>query len=554
MELIPIMASHRKSDMSAVPDVRRAVCSDPQSARRSWRDALCLSASTLSLLIALGSGAQAQDQQDAEPARAAGWQYSANTNAAFTLTDNVLLIQLDPESDFITTLTAGVQVFNETRGGSIDFDYQLNYDFYINTDELNGFRHNLLTQNTFNLVDDLLFLDVNASVREQAASRNLRTPATTRTINGDQIMVLTGAIAPYIDTTIAGRVGVFARVDYSTVSFRRPDVSGSSGSGDDDTIWSGNFMVNELDQDKRLHWEFSGQASADDDNFEQQGASAALRFNVRQNLKLLTRGGYDKSSGRLNGFDVDDVFWRVGFEFEPVRDAFIRLEAGERYGGPSYDALIRYDVAKALKINASFVQKLQTDQDRIIGMVNDFITVSNSPFVGIRYEDPNPEAALSSGVVIDDELISSSTLGETAQVTLTGALGRVGYSLSGYYRTREYDLILVSGEVLEDETTGASFSLSRDFGRRTSAGLGVQYADEESNYTDADFAFLVTDFGDVAANLTNNIDSITGNAFVSYMLSPTAQVSLNYSRSEREDQDGVKVEENAFMLTITKVW
>lgn len=539
------MARYKKSDMSAVPGARHAVYSDPQSARRFWRGALCLSASTLSLLVALGSGAQAQDQQDGEPSRGAGWQYSANTNAAFTLTDNVLLTQFNPESDFITSLTAGVQVFNETRGGSIDFDYQLNYDFYADTDQLNGFRHNLLTQNTFNLVDDLFFLDINASVREQAATRNLRTPATTRTINGDQTMVLAGSIAPYIDTTIAGRIGVVARVDYSTVSFRRPDVSGSSGSGDDDTIWSGNFMVNELDQDKRLHWEFSGQASADDDDLEQQGTNLALRLRMTQNSRLLARGGHDKTDGRTNGRDIDDVFWRLGMELEPIRDSYIRFEAGERFGGPSYDAEVRYDVARALRITASYVQALRTDQNRFVDMLNSLepVFLGSSSF-NLILEDPN---APYFDLVFEGDITEELTITDTAKLTLSGGLGRIRYSLTGSYQTREFEELPGLGGPFEEEATNVSLGIVRDFGRRTQAGINMQYVDEESDLP-------VLGGGPLAINLARVIDSISGSVFASYSLSPTAALQANYTWSRREDQDEVEVEENVFMLTITKVW
>ncbi len=539
------MAKYDKSDMRAAPGVRHTVYDDLRSARGFWRHTLCVSASTLSLLLALGSGAQAQDQKGAGPDRPAGWQYSANTNGAFTLTDNVLLTQLNPESDFITSLTAGAQVFNETRGGSIDFNYQLNYDFYANTDQLNGFRHSLLTQNTFNLVDDLFFLDVNASIREQAASRNLRTPATTRTINSNQTMVLASSIAPYIDTTIAGRVGVVARIDYSTVSFRKPDVSGASGAGDDDTIWSGNFMINELDQDKRLHWEFSGHASADDDDLKQQGTNLALRLRMTQNSRLLARGGQDKTDGRTNGRDIDDIFWRLGVELEPIRDSYIRFEAGERFGGPSYDAEVRYDVARALRISASYLQELRTDQNRFVDMLNSLepVFLGSSSF-SLIVEDPN---APYFDLVFEGDITEELTITDTARLTLSGGLGRIRYSLTGSYQTREFEELPGLGGPFQEEATNVSLAIDRSFGRRTQAGINMQYVDEESDLP-------LLGGGPLAINLARAIDSVSGSVFASYSLSPTAQVSLNYSRSEREDQDGVKVEENAFMLTITKVW
>lgn len=492
----------------------------------------------------MSSGAQAQDETAKEPVR--GWQYTANTNAAFTLTDNVLLTQLNPDSDFITSLTAGMQVFNETRGGSVNFDYQLSYDFYVNTDELNGLRHNLLTQNTFVVTDDLLFVDVNASIREQAINRNLRTPATTRTINGNQTMVLTGSISPYIDTNIGGRVGVLARAEYSTVNFRRSDVSGPGGSaGDDDTIWTGIFSVRELDENRRLDWQLSGRASADDDDLQQQDANLALRLRVTENARLIARGGYDKTDGRTNGRDIDDAFWRFGFEFEPIRDSYIRLEAGERFGGPSYDAEVRYDVSQALRVTASYDQALRTDQNRFVDMLNGLEPIFlDSTRANLVLENPD---APYFDLVLDGDVTQELTITDTARLTLSGGLGRVTYSLSGAYLTREFEELPGLGGPFEEQTTRASLSIVRPFGRRTSAGVNAQYIDEESDLP-------VLGGGPLAINLARAIDSISGSVFASYSFSPTAAVQLSYTRSEREDQDAVKVEENALMLTITKVW
>lgn len=536
MERIPIMKGKTNSKKILLPRVTRG---DRTIAGGSPRQSLvaCLVVSASAFALAAGLARPVE----AKPA----WDYTANTDAAFTFTDNVLLTSQDQDADFITSLRGGVQAISETRGGSVNFSYQISFDFYVDTDELNGIRHNLLTQNTFVLVEDTLFFDVNASIGQRAASRSLQSPATSRTSGSNRTMVLTGSISPYVDTTFTDRIGVTARADYSVTEFRKTDVGAAARQPDGDSRWGGSFGVRSLDNDQRLLWSVSGDASRDDDNLEQRHADLLLRLSVGRDTKLIGRGGYDQTSGRQNGTDIDDAFWRVGFETEPIRDSYIRLEAGERFGEPSYEALVRYDVAQVLRITARFDHELRTDQNRFVNFLNAYQPVPVDALAGqIVLEDPFSPYY---GLDIEGDIVDALTISETARLTLSGAIGRTSYSLSGFYRTREFEEIDGVGGPFEEEIIGATVNINRSFGRRIQAGFNAQYTDEESDLP-------TLGVGSQAIDLANEIDSINGTIFVSYAVSPTAQAMVGFTHSEREDQTGLTVEENVLMFTVTKTW
>lgn len=477
-----------------------------------------------------------------EALAAPAWQYTFDTSAAFTLTDNVLLSETDLQTDFITSLTGGIDISSETRAGSVSFNYQLGYDHYIDTDELNGMRHNLMTQNNFVLADDFLFLDVRASVGERSIRRSLRTPGTSRTINGDQSMVLVGAIAPYVETTIKDRVGVKALVEYSLVDFRLADVSSGGAQPDGDSRWRASFGLRSLDRDQRIGWELSADSSSDDDDLERQSIGGVVRFRVRENVRLLARGGYDATSGRPVAEDIDDVYWRGGIEMEPITNSKIRLEAGERYGEPSYDAEIRYEFSKALRVVARYEEALQTDNSQFSTFLNAWEAAPVT--VGIRFIDPNSPYF---GLDFDGDIFDQLTLNNTARVTLSGGIGRIVWSLDGSYRTREFAELDGIGGPYEEEMKRVSLQVSRSFGRRTQVSLSGRYEDEESDLP-------TLGVGPEAVKFAQEIDVTTGQMTISYALSPTAEAALNLTTSSREDETGASVDENVVMLTVTKSW
>lgn len=475
------------------------------------------------------------------------WQYAFSTDAAFTLTDNVLLDESDEQTDFITSLTGGVEVSSQTGAGSVSFNYQLSYDHYIDTDELNGMRHNLTTQGDFVVVDDIVFLDVRGSIGERSTSRSLRTPGTARTINGNQSLVFVGSIAPYVETTVKNRVGVTARMSYSVVDYSKADVSSGGSQPDGNSRWNSSFGLRSLDQDQRIGWEVSGSASVEDkgsdgNDLERQNIGGAVRFRLKENARLLARGGYDATSGRPIAEDIDDAYWRAGIEMEPIRDSYIRLEAGERYGEPSYDAEIRYAFSEVMKITARYEQTLQSDNNQFASFLND---LEQAPVtVGIQRVDPYSPYF---GLALEGDILNQLTLNDTARVTLSGGLGRIAWSLDGVYRTREFAEFDGVGGPYEEELVSASFNLSRSFGRRTQVSLSARYEDEESDLP-------TLGVGPEAINFAREIDVTTGQLTVSYAISPTAQANLNLTTSKREDETGVSVEENVVMVMISKSW
>jgi uncharacterized protein (PEP-CTERM system associated) len=536
MELIPIMDDQNRRGDSVI-------LGSPATSPSGFVWARDLRAGLVALALAGASAPAAQG--------APAWQYSANTNVAFTLTDNVLLASedalapFDPQTDFITSLTAGAQANSQTRAGTINFNYQLSYDHYIDTDQLNGFRHNLTTQSNLVLVDDVFFVDVRGSIGERSANRTLRRPGTARTINGNQSLVMTSSISPYVATTLADRFLVNARLDYSRVDFRKANVSTASRQPDNDGRLRGSFQVSNVDQGKRLNWQVFGNTSLNNDDLEQHNIGASLGLSVSETTELVARGGYDATSGRRNVRDIEDAYWRVGFNFQPIRDSYVQLEAGERYGAPSYDANVRYIFSKFLTLNATYRQTLESSQSQLMRFLNSWEAPVRVPgSMGITLEDPFSPFY---GLDLDGDIFDELTLNDTARATLSGSLGRIGYSVTATYRIREYGEIEGVGGPWEEELASVNVNVSRGIGKRTRVGISGAYADEESDLP-------ILGFGPGAINFAREIDSRNGQIYASMQLSPTAQAMMSFTHSEREDGGGRRVNENALMFTLSKTW
>lgn len=449
------------------------------------------------------------------------WDLSATTSARLSYTDNVLLEAIDPNSDIVVSADGTVQAIAQTLRSQVYFSYTLGLTAYADTDGLDGISHNLTSNNRFELLPGLLNVDLTGSVRERDSSSNLRSPATVRTINNRRTRVANVVLRPNLDTDFGNWSHFHFDTSYGITDFSQPDV-GISTPRDDDQIWTGNIGLNSLDKGNRLSWELGGNARGDDDDFKKYEANAALKMQISDTLRLVVRSGYDKTDGRAAGYDIEKMSWRSGFEWEPVRNAFVQFEAGERFGGPSYDGSIRYDPSSRLSLRASYVQKLDTDQGRF------------------QFDTANSTAGTTTSTTTttaDNDIRTGTSISETYTLGVSGVIGKTNYSLTGSHILRAFDRIdPLTGLQDEDENIRGSFSLSRAFGARTNGSFNVFYQDNTTNL------------------IGSSIEGYGGSVSASYRVGNAAQLSLRYNYQHRQDRLGNDVEENVILFSVSQRW
>jgi uncharacterized protein (PEP-CTERM system associated) len=449
------------------------------------------------------------------------WQFSAGTDASVSYTDNALLEMVDPDEDFIVSADLSVGAQAQSSRSSVQFSYSYGYDAYAETDELDGMRQQLLSINQFSIVPGSVILNVRAAIQERDGIQNLRRPATIRTINSRRTTVYSGLINPHVQTTLGNRAAASYGARYQLTAYKDPDV-GSSPVPNDRQTWSTYYNVQGLDQGSAITWQFYGDMSINDNDFENHSVAALLGSRLGQQTQVFVRGGYDRTKGRANNLDIDDPFWRFGFQSQPTKDISLRFEAGERYGGPSYDAEVRYQISKFALLTASFIQTLQTGQRRLANNL------------GAIQLDPNGVPIIAPS--IDNNLTGAAPVSETARISLSGARGRLSYNVSAFNMLRKYDQFVAPGQLAEDEIRGATVSVSRDYGRRTSLDFLATVQDNDS------------------LNPLSSIDFKQASLTARYLVTNTASLSLQYAYSRREDGLGVSVAENVILLSFSKSW
>lgn len=176
---------------------------------------------------------------------------------------------------------------------------------------------------------------------------------------------------------------------------------------------------------------------------------------VLGDLRLLVQGGQETNlflSQSDGGFD--ETFWRAGFEWRSSRDDQIRITAGERFFGSTFEA--SWDRrARALAMSLKYTEGPST-QSRGLDLVS-------RDFAASATRSATTEFGREYGRITADAFISKAF---TGVISLTGRITTV--SLLASYDTR--DFLVVPGQ---DEIIRFGATLSRRLGPGLSGALSV---------------------------------------------------------------------------------
>lgn len=451
----------------------------------------------------------------------ANWEAGLTTSADVTYTDNVFLDETDTTSDVILSADLTAMAQGLTPRTQVYFSYTFSFDAYVDTDDLNGTRHNLTANAQHQFIPGFLYVDASARIADQDTTPSFQSPATDRTFSTNKTRVYNGVIQPMIDTDLGSWSHLNLATSWGFTIYGDTDTSRTT-QRDDDQIWTGNFSLRNQDNGNRLGWQLYGNARGDDDDFRTYEGGGLLSMQIGTNFNLLVRGGYDRTEGRSSGFDIDERYWRSGFEWNPFRDGYIRVEAGERFGGANYDGEIRYEPSKLINLQASYREAVQTDQGRFLSGLYTLQFDAN----GVPILVPTVGA----------ELRDATTISKTARVALSGEVGRTSYTLSGYQLRREFDQYVAPGVVDKDETNGIDLSLGRRFGSRTTVELTGGWRESDTTVS------------------TTSVDGYHGSLRASYQVGRSAQINASYHYQHRENRFGEEADENVFVLSISQRW
>jgi len=160
-------------------------------------------------LCAITAGAQAQFDQAATASNRQGIHFTPSLNINQTWTDNNNLSSTARDAALITTVTPGINIVSNTARLKGSLDYSLSGVLYTKSEEKNRSQQALAARGVAELIENLLFVDANASISQQVASVFAQQSTGNNLANPNRTEVASAMLSPYM----RGRLGSFANIE-----------------------------------------------------------------------------------------------------------------------------------------------------------------------------------------------------------------------------------------------------------------------------------------------------------------------------------------------------
>lgn len=323
------------------------------SENRRYRDSLC-SIIWLAILAALLSSAHSYGQQDPRSGQSPafggaasgggterGWSIVPRLNIRGTYSDNIRLRTDGADSsDFVTQINPGVSVYGVGRRFTFVTDYMMNNLIYANQSGLSRMRHQLNSRGTAELIENLFFLDGTALMMQQNASLFGPQGLDNVNVTGNRANVSTYTVSPYLRHRFQGLASGQVRYTYGIVessaqalrNSERHAFQASLNSGDDFQVlgWGVNY------DHQMINFSRTGRT------VELERTMASLQYKVTSQFSLMASGGYERNSFLSIRGSPSSPTWTVGFSWLPNERTSVMLNAGQRFFGDTYSALLNH--------------------------------------------------------------------------------------------------------------------------------------------------------------------------------------------------------------------
>ncbi|HEY0586053.1 MAG TPA: TIGR03016 family PEP-CTERM system-associated outer membrane protein [Pseudoduganella sp.] len=283
------------------------------------------------------------------PAQAA-WDFTPTAAARATYSDNVALQNDDrAESGLVLQLTPGFQLLNHSQRFDLNLNYVLNLYEYSGGRRSGAQRHSqdLSSRLKASLVEELLYLDADAGVHQQATSAFGPLQSNNDYVRTNRNEVRSYRVSPYL----VHRFGAFANgelrytndsVSTDNIGMRRSDGNTISG-----RLSSGPTF-------RRFSWDASAMRAVIDEelpvvggsNRAQTTSSKAANINLRyvatQQLNVGVFGGYDAYDFSGVGGAQSGSAYGANVQWTPSARTSLQASAGHRFYGPSYSLALQH--------------------------------------------------------------------------------------------------------------------------------------------------------------------------------------------------------------------
>ncbi len=399
-----------------------------------------------------------------EAVSAGQWRIVPAISVQESYTDNVNLSPSGQEDDdFITEVTPSISLRGQGGRLSANFDYSLQKLFYSNDSDRNSLSHQLQANANAELVKQIVFLDVDASARQENTSNSGRLSDSNISVTGNRNEVYTWRVSPVVRHHFGNYANGEARITVDQVL--------NSG-GSNSTSTSSDILIDSGSRFSRLPWSISyNQQRVDNESgtissFER--VNGTLRYVFTRKYSAFVNAGLDNNKFATSQDDSDGFSWNGGATWTPTSRTRLEAGYGERFFGKNYSFSLSHQSRRAAW-TASYAEDItttrQTQLDRqLIPLVDAFGTPILDPGTGLLVQVPVDTATITEEVLVEKQFRGG--------VTLRGR--RTDASVSLFNTQREFQLSGGNEEVL-----GASASISRRLSHRTTVSLNGGWQQSE---------------------------------------------------------------------------
>jgi len=442
----------------------------------------------------------------ASPVQAAQWDTSKGVSVTLReiYSDNPDHLSSGGESEFFTQLRVNPNIALKGKGARASVDLTGSLSYQVGAGTARSWSPRLSANGKAELLQDHLFIDANASVRESVIDPFGDITLDSLRDTGNTTIVYQYGFSPYFKTRVSDIGTLLARYNFTGTSHSEGGASGST-----DNSFSINFDTDVGSSSSRFTWGISNDyrkseyEGTDGRDYISTDLNLGYRFNRRwrTNASLGREwNDYPSNESTIGGFR-----WTLNTTWTPNPRTSLRIGYGGRYFGSTPTLDLSYKSRRStIKVGYS---RIVTDAN------SELASLEVDPITG----DVFPVAVLNNDVFIDERVTASYSL-QGKRTTLT---------LSGTQSKQDYE-----NTAQDSELTRLGLSLSRTLTGRVSANAGLSWNQQ-----------------DRAANDSSEIWQ--ANLGLSVKVGRKTSLNLGYNYNKRDsDQPTNSYEENRASLAL----
>lgn len=270
----------------------------------------------------------------AETAMAAEWKLIPSLDLTETYSDNVrLAINGAEQSAYITQVSPGFAVTASGQRLKLQANYIMQNSYYSGVNNETTINHLLHANANAVLIQDIFFLDGNASITQQNMSPFGQVAENNFNLSNNRTEVRTYSFSPYFSRNFNNYFSGELRYIHDSV------ISGSLLSSDSQSD-SLRFGLSSGSAFKTINWGLNySHQNFHYDNLPastSELATVSLGYQISPLFRLTSTGGHEKNTNVTLGEKPPGSFWTAGFIWTPTSRTNLTFNTGQRFFGKTY--------------------------------------------------------------------------------------------------------------------------------------------------------------------------------------------------------------------------